>query len=431
MATGGLAVIRDNLYYVGGVKQAAWGTAVTPSTWFHRWLDGTDVIDGAQYGSEREGDTSPYVSLVWKTGQYWGFKIVEYARPQIIGYALQALMGSGSDTYTAPTKAGTLSASVAAGALTFSTATDLGNVGTLALNFDPGYSNALYEIQTVNLVSRTGVGPYTYTLANGAAFKNAHANAAVINSQSLHKFTRQMAGYDPYTYEIGYGLSTTTTHGAFRFTDAVCMDLTISGERGKPWKLEHNWIAATGKLLTALSVPTYEGSNRVGAAGGPFVWYQGSQWNINGAATNNAATIEQFSLQLKNTTAWDDLQSEALTPGYFLPGNFDASGSMTVEFQSWQQYYDMYFGSPTAANNATDDYHVGFESVDLICAPDAINTFEVNVPRINYTAAKLTPRLDGKPLKQPLSFTASKPEPGSSILDAVVLTLGNSNNSQY
>lgn len=430
MATGGLAVIRDNLFYVGGVKQAAWGTAVTPSTWFHRWLDGTDITDGAVYGSEREGDTSPFVSLVWKTGQYWGFKVVEYVRPQIAGYAFQALLGVNSDAYTAPTKSGTLSAQAAAGATTFSTATDLGNVGTLAMNFDPGYSNPLYEVQTVNLASKTGVGPFTYTLANAAVFKNTHANAAIITSQSLHKFTRQLVGYDPYTYEFGYGLAA-TTHGAFRLTDAVCTDITLSGERGKPWKLEHTWIAATGKLLTALLSPTYEGINQVGAAGGPLVWYQGSQWLINGANTNNAATIEQFSLQAKNGTAWDDLQSEALTAGYFLPGNFDVSGSMTVEFQSWQQYYDMYFGSPTAANNATDSYLVGFESVDLIAASDAINSLEISVPRINYTAAKLTPKLDGKPLKQPLSFTASRPVPGASPADILALTLGNSNNAQY
>src|SRR6185312_476147 len=140
MATGGLPAIRDNLFYIGGGKQAAWGTAVAP-TWFHRWLDSTDADGSVQYGSEREGDTSPYISLVYKSGQYWAFKVVEYVRPQIAGYALQALLGTGSDTYTAPAKTGTLAAAVVAGATSFTTTTDLGNLGTLALNVDPGYSN--------------------------------------------------------------------------------------------------------------------------------------------------------------------------------------------------------------------------------------------------------------------------------------------------
>lgn len=433
MATGGLAVIRDNLFYVGAAKQSAWGTAVTTPTWYHRWLDGTDISDSVQYGSEREGDTSPYISLVWKTGQYWSFKVTEYIRPQGVGYVLEALLGVGSDTYTAPTKSTTLSgAGNTAGSTSIVTVGDLGNVGTMAVNIDPGYSNNLYEVVTLDLTSRAGTGPYTYTIATGGKLKNSHAAAAVVTSQAKHVLTRQLVGFDPCTYEFGYGLATTATKGAFRVTDAVCTDVTLSGERGKPWKLEHTWIGATGKLLTALQPSvTYEGTNQIGAAGGPLVWYQGSQWLLNGAASGNAATIESFQVQLKNSVAWDDLQSEALTPAYFLPGNFDVSGSMTVEFQSFAQYYDMYFGSPTAANNATDDYHVGFESVDLICAPDAINSLEINLPSIYYTAAKLSPKLDGKPLKQPLSFTARKPTPGSTPADGAVFTLTNSLASQY
>lgn len=436
MATGGLSVIADNLAYFGRAKQAAWGTAIATPTSYHTWLDGSDVMDGAQHQTQRVGDTSPYNALAWKSGQYWGFKIVEYIRPYVAGYVLEALLGSGSDTYTPPTKASTVGAAgILAGGTTFPSVVDLGNVGSAALNFDPGYANPLYEVQTVDLTTRTGVStPWTYTLAAGGAFKNAHAAASVINSASKHVFTRQSGAYDPCTYEIGYGLTGSPIKGAIRMTDAVCTDLTITGQKGQLWRMEHSWLAASGKLLNtvqALTQTSYEGGNRLGVAGGPFGWYQGTQWNINGAGTGNGATIENFSLQLKNGTSWDDLQNELLTPNYFIPGVFDVTGQMTVQWASWAQYYDMYFGSPTAPNNTVDDYHVGYEALDLICAADAVNNFEIQLPKIFYTAAKLTPKLDGKALRQPLSFTALKNDPGATPADGFVFTLNNSSNAQF
>ena len=432
MATGGLAVIRDNLFYIGGAKESVWGTPVAP-TWFHRWLDSTDADGAIQYGQEREGDTSPYLSLIYKSGQYWAFKIVEYVRPQIAGYALQALLGTGSDTYVAPTKTSTVGAAgILAGATTFPSVVDLGNTGTGALNFDPGYANPLYEVQTVDFTTRTGAGtPWTYTLAGGAKFTNAHAAAAVINSASSHTFACQPYGFDPYSYEFGWGAAGAAISGAFRMVDAVCTGLTISGQRGQPIRFESDWLAASAKELTALQTPSYEGTNVVGAAGGPLVWHQGNTWNINGATTGNAATIQQFALQLRRSTTWDDLQTELVTPSGFLPGNIDISGQFSVAFVSWAQYSDMYFANTTFTNNAVDSYLVGYESLLLQWASDAVNTFKINLPRINYTAGKLSPKLDGKALKQPISFTASKPQPGASFSDAAIFTLTNSNNAQY
>lgn len=434
MATGGLSVIANNLAYFGRAKQSAWGTAVTTPTAYHTWLDGSDVIDGAQHQMQRQGDTSPYNSIAWKSGQYWGFKVVEYVRPYVVGAMMEALLGSGSDTYTAPTKSGTFAGAVTAGAATFTTTTDLGNTGSLVIGVDAGFSNTAYEVVTVDCTTKTGGPTFTYTLAASGTFKNAHSGGAAFATASKHVLTRQSGAYDPCTYEIGYGLPGSPIKGAIRMTDAVLTDMTITGQKGQLWRMEHNWIAATGKLLTSVQTLTqssYEGGNRLGVAGGPFGWYQGTQWNINGAGTGNGATIESFQLQLKNGGSWDDLQSELLTPVYFLPGTFDISGQMTVQWQSWAQYYDMYFGSPTAANNTTDDYHVGYESLDFICASDALNSFEIQLPKIFYTAAKLSPKLDGKALRQPLSFSALKNDPGSTPADAFVFTLNNSSNSQY
>ncbi len=432
MATGGLNVIENNLAYFGAAKQSAWGTAVTTPTWYHRWLDGSALIEGAQQTSQRVGDTSPAVSLSWKTGQYWGFKVVEYMWPQSLGYVLAALLGTNSDTYTAPTKSTTLSgASNTAGASSLVLVGDLGNTGTLALNVNPGYASTTYEVVSIDATTRSGSGPYTYTIAASGTLKYTHSAGETVNNLSQHVFTRQPTTFNPCTYEVGFGTSSNTTKQAIRLTDAVCTDLTISGQKGQLWQLQHNWIARTGTLLTSVQSITsasFEGGNKVGVAGGPFVWWQGSNWQINGSSSNNAATIENFQIQIKNSTAWDDMQSEVLTPAYFLPGNIDISGSMTVELVSFAQYNDMYFGSPSAANNSTDSNLVGYESIDITCASDAVNSFEITLPQVYYTAAKMESKLDGKAMRQPLSFTATAP---STLSAPLTLTLKNSASAQY
>src|SRR5690348_6602272 len=310
MATGGLNVIENNLAYFGAAKQSAWGTAVTTPTWFHRWLDGSALIEGAQQTSMRVGDTSPAVSLTWKTGQYWGFKIVEYMWPQSLGYVLSNLLGNNSDTYTAPTKSTTLSGSSnTAGSTSLVLVGDLGNTGTLALNINPGYASTTYEVVTIDCTTRSGSGPYTYTIATSGTLKYTHSAGETVNNLSQHVFTRQNTTYNPCTYEVGFGTSSNTTKQAVRMTDAVCTDLTISGQKGQLWQLQHNWIARTGTLLTSvqsISSTSFEGGNKVGVAGGPFVWWQGSSWQINSSSSNNAATIESFQRSEEHTS---ELQS--------------------------------------------------------------------------------------------------------------------------
>src|SRR5690242_6413178 len=102
MATGGLTPIRGNDAYVACGKQSAWGTAVAP-TWFPIWLQGSEWGAETKTTSEMQGDGSPHKAFLYKTGQYGLVKIVEYARPIGTGYSLQGLLGTNSDTYTAPT----------------------------------------------------------------------------------------------------------------------------------------------------------------------------------------------------------------------------------------------------------------------------------------------------------------------------------------
>jgi hypothetical protein len=434
MATGGMTTFRNNLFYVAGAKQSAWNTAITTPVWYHKWLDGTDVIDGAQHQAEREGDTSRYVSLVYKSGQYWGFKVVEYLRPRTAGFVFENFFGSGSDTYTGPTKSTTLSGSGnTAGSTTVVTVGDLGNTSNGYLNITPGLTSATYEVVNVDYTSRTGVGPYTYTLMNSGTLKQSHLAGDAVTSNSKHVFKPNSFQFDPCTYEIGYGVAGQGTRRAIRLTDCVCSDFGLVGDRGKPWRFEHTWIAASGKNLgnTLQASPAYEGTGVIGGGGAPFMFYQGSQWNVNGAATNNAASIVSVSIQGKAGVTWDEHVNESLNPTFFLPGDFDVSGNMTVQFQSYQQYDQMYFGSNNPATNATDSYIVGTESLDLIAQSDGINSLEINLPFTFYNAGRLSPKLDGKPMMQSLSFTGLRPPPQSTFSDPLILTLNNSANAQY
>ena len=431
--TGGLTPIPGYAFYCGYIKQSVWGTAVAPtgaSAWFSRWQDGTSAQPTTQVQKEREGDASPFINLIYKKGQYWGIKVVEYARPITVGRILQACLRSGSDTYTAPTMSGTLSASVVAGATSFSTALNLGTVGTLNLNATPGYSSTTYEVVTVDLTTKTGVGPYTYTLAAGGKFKNAHASGDTISTQSIHTLTPQAAPYDAFTSEIGWGSAVFTPAQAIRLTDSVCTQVDITSQTGMPLKVEHTWYGAASQLLAALSTVTLEGSDVVGAAGGPLMHSQaGSSWTLDGLNTGNAATVKQCKVSLKNSTQAQDFQSEGLVPNYFTPDNFDVECDLSVIFQSYRQYFEMYYGSGAATTGATDSYLTGVGSLAVTWAGDAINSLGISVPSAAYTAdVKMDPKRDGKAVQQSIHLSGQRSVGGPAPVTA---TLTNSLAAQY
>lgn len=426
--TGGLTPISENLFAIGWAKQTQWGTAVAPAFWW-QWLDGTDGNPMPKFKQERQGDTSPDISLVWKTGQWWEIKIVEYARPITAGCALQALHGSGSDAFTAPAKSTTLSAPVVAGATSFSSTASLGNTGTGYINFTPGYSSATYEALNVNLASQTGTGPYTYNLVAGQTFKNAHASSDPVTSGSIHTFTRQPLAYDAYSLDLGFGSPAGGIGQAIRVQDAVCVELDIDSQTGEWVKFTHTWYGCISSLDAALSTPIFEGQNVPGLAGAPFLHSQAQgNWTVDGATSGNAATVSKFSLKLKNSTAADEFQTTGLSPAYFRPGTIDRTGTLEVKFVSFAQYLEMYFGSSSATTGAQDSYLTGVGSLLTQYVADGINSLKVQMPAVSYTAGKLTPKLDDKPLPQQIAFTAQKTAPG---VVPHTITLGNSQASQY
>ena len=428
MATGGLTPIRGNDAYIGWIKQAAWGTPLAP-TFFWRWLDGSEWNPEMKLTSEREGDTSPFISIAWKTHQMGMVKVVEYARPISAGCALQALLGSGSDTYTAPTISTTLSSAVLAGATSLSTVATLGTVGTLAVAVEGGYSSTTGEIVTVDLTTHTGAGPFTYTLANAATFRLGHSNSGTVVSQASHALTRQTGPYDPYTLEWAYGHAGGTPSSAWRLQDAVCTELKISGQANHPIRFEHTWYGALSKLQAALSSPVYEGAGVIGTPSAPFRFDQGgSSWQIDGAGTGNAATIAKYDVTIKNSTDVQEFVTETLTPAYFQPGNCDISANLDVVFQNFAQYYETYFGSTAPASGSSDSAIVGVGSFQVTHTLDAINSLLLNLKNAAYQTAKITPKLDGKAVHQPIQLIGQR---SASVSNPFAATLTNAQNSQY
>lgn len=427
MATGGMTPLRDNLVYIGYGKQSAWHTPVA-ATGFWRWLDGSDASIEPKHAQEREGDTSPFVSLVYKTEQTGAVKIVEYLRPRTAGCALQAVLGSGSETYTAPTKATTLAANILAGATSFQSTADLGNTGTLACNFTPGVASQTYEVQTVDLTTKSGTGPYTYTLAAAAKFAYAHTSGDALTSGSTHALVRGLTSYDPFTLEVARGDGVNAPFQVVRFTDAVCTDVRITSAKGKPVQLEHTWYGAYELLKASNAVPVYEGNSVAGSTGGPMMhWNAAGTWTLDGATGGNAASIEQVVIDIKNATTANEFVSENINPDYFTLDNVDISAQAQVIFQSFSQYYETYFGSASPSSTARDSVLTGFGSLAATWSTDAINALAASLPNVAYTAAKVPFKLDGKPVRQALAMTAVK-TPAS---NPIALTLTNSQNSAY
>lgn len=431
MATGGLTPLRGNNAYIGWSKEAAWGTPLAPTS-FWRWLDSSAAGIKRKVTTEMEGDTSPHKSLAYTESEYGDLKVVEYVRPRTIGCALQGLMGSGSDSYSAPTATSTLSSGITAGTNSFSTAGSLGNVGaSVPFNFTPGVASTTYEVQNVNLASRTGTGPYTYTLAGSATFKFAHSSSDTVNNQSVHTFTRGVTTYDPYCIEVGRGDGVNAPYQVVRYVDAVCYDFTLTSAKGKPLKAEHSWYAASLKLQNANAVPVLEGSNVVGTPGGPLSHFMASgTWSLNNLTTGNALTVEQFQLKMKNTGTAEEFVTESFNPSYFTLDNFDITITLTVVFQNYDDYYMCYFGNTTSpAATAVDSSIVGQGQFSATWGTDGINSLACSVPYCAYTAADPgPPKLDGKPIRQQIQLTPLKSPTNA---QPVTLTLSNSQNSQY
>jgi hypothetical protein len=428
MPTPPITVGAENIICIGWGKQGAWGTPTVPSgqNWW-RWLDGTEANPETGFTMEREGDTSRYKSYVQKTSEYGKVVIVERARPNTVGCAIQAVMGTSSDVLTAPTFNTTLGASVSAGATTIKTVADLGNVGTLDVAIGP--LTATYEVVKLDLTTRTTPN-FTYTLAASGACKNAHSNADPVQTKAQHVMTPAATTYDPYCLEVQYGVSGTAPFGVEQYLDAVCTEVRLTAEKGKALMLQHTWYSRLIQRKAAFTSPvSYEGNGVVGTPGAPYVWNQAqNNWLLDGGAINGR--LERLELTIKNTTDPLNLLTDGLNPGYFTLDLIDIDGSAQYLFSDFNQYFKTYYGNTTTpTSTATDDYHIGTGSISTTWTADAINSMALNLSSMAYMAAKKAPpKLTGQALRQAVSFSALRtPAVGTPLM----ITLTNTANTAY
>lgn len=441
MATNATPALNRRLLYAAWQKQTAWNTPVTmASASFWRWRQGTKETPTHQYTEEKEGDTAAWETLSTKETMYRKFTVVEAVRPITAGCAIAAFCGTGSDTLTAPAKSTTLAAIVAAGATSFQSAGDLGNIGTLAASFEGGYSSATNETQTIDLTTRAGTGPWTYTLAAGARFAFGHANGGTVTSAAEHVIAPTLYAYDPYTVEFGYGNAAVSALGptrAIRLRDSVCYGLKLSGTRGgKYLMLQSDWWAAVSAVQAAgaFLTPVYEGGamsqQTAGNASSPFAFAQAlGNWQMDGATTGHATAIEQFSIQLQRGGAKpEDFINESLTPSFFMAGDVTVSGSMQVQFQTFQQLDEAIYGVASAGASAADAIAFVTGQFSSTFALDAVNSFGFSIPRARWAAPALDMNPQAGPVKLPLSFKALGP---SWQTAPISFTLKNSQTTAY
>lgn len=430
MATGGLTPLRGNNAQVGWFKQSAWGTGGLPTAWW-MWRKGTSHRDVPNDMAAKEGDAGRWENLAWRQDIYGDYKIAEAVRPRTIGCSLQAFCGDGSDAYVAPTKSTTLAANVLAGATTISSTADLGNLSTLAVNLTPGVASQTYEVVTLDLTTRTGAGPYVYTLAASGTCRYAHTSADALTSASTHVFTPQTGPYAPYATTFYRGNGSTAPFQAFQYGDSVCYDWSLrSGPAGAPLMAQHSWYARYGQLIAWGSpAPVLEGIGQTGLTGGPFSHNQAKgSWSLNSVTTGNAVTIDSFTLAGKNTTNVKEFLTEDIYPAYFTVDNTSLDIQLSLIFQTWTDYYNTYFGGISLANTKPSGL-IGYAPFAVTYTMDAVNSLAISVPWCRYVTAEPPVQDENAGIvKQTISLRAMT---SATFPTPFTITLGNSQAAAY
>ena len=430
MASGGLVQLRAANAYVGWTKQTAWHADLAPTNYW-KWRKGTTHDTKPKIQAYREGDTGRWENLAAKISQYHQFKVVEAARARTLGCGLEAFLGLGSDAFTAATQSTTLSSAIVAGATTFSVAASIGTTGTAYFYFTPGVASATFETANVNLASRTGTGPFTYTLQSGT-FRNAHASGDTVINGSTHVLTPQTLAYDPYAVEVGRGDGVNAPFQVFRYYDSVAYDWMLTSEKGgTPVLIDHSWYAGHAKLIGVNAVPVYEGSGQIGLAGAPFTHAnaQGS-WNLNGVTTGNMLTVERCVVKGKNTTSPEEWVTENVQPDNMTMDDQDITVELTVIFQTFTDYLNTFFGGVGTAgtlDSALVVYAAPF-SVTWTHA-DSLDSLALSVPYARYMTHNLPMDEQNKPIRANILVTAQRQAPSAAAV--ATFTLINSQNTAY
>lgn len=148
--------------------------------------------------------------------------------------------------------------------------------------------------------------------------------------------------------------------------NALCSDYTITGELGKPWLLEMNFLATTVPVRTAgygLTRPTF-------AASGNYLYWRDITTFFSAAATST--NCQKFMMKiLNNLDPFTGGRADGYAiPTIYTPGSIEASGGFTMQMLGFADY-DLYLAACGVAADigivATPFCAVSPKTVTLTC----------------------------------------------------------------
>lgn len=378
---------REDNFYIGFAKETTPGTPVAPSI-FPRWMDGTSLAIDTTIEVIKEGDGTRRNSTVIKNGQKVTIKLTAWLRPNELGFFESAALGSGSDSYTAPTVSTTLSSSSVVGATSISVAANAGLTGSTVIPLVIDAGLATEEI-ALFAPPATGAGPYTLNVSNtyngGNGLKVAHSSGHAVQSAATHVLTDQSDG-NYYTIECGIGSLFSGAGTTLRVRDCKVDTFKRSAKKGTILlhELQFTGIASTVQGSPAtVTLEQHQG----------FLFTQ-SAWTLDGSTTGDAPNVDEWFIEQKNNLDIA-IQTEQLTLAAIIFGTLEVNAHYSLVFTAAARLFQAYFGSGTGT---TDAQAVGLGSLTvLFTQPDTLQT-------VQYTIATLTfekvpwpvPKKDGK-----------------------------------
>lgn len=375
-----LVPLRASNAYLGVGKQTAQGTAVAPS-YFPRWLDGSSFEFDAKFEDIYEGDTTRRLSQIIKNGQQMKIKQVFYPRPNEVAFFEGAALGSGSDTYTAPTISTTTSGTNSAGATTLVTVGNGGltGTGTSYVIVDAGTANE--EIVALTTPG-TGTGPYTYTIAAGGTLKFTHSAGATVQGAGNHVLTDQSDG-NYYSLELSLGGASGLI---LRVRDCKVDQIKRSAKAGSGLTFEIDWVGCVTLVQVTPATVTLEAH--------PIFLFTQAVVTLDGVTTGDAPYLDSFDLTTKNTAK--AIQTERLTPDAILFTELAVDLAFGIIFQATTTRIQLTYLGGTAGT--TDAQAIGTGSL-LITFTQANQCFTLSYDLPNLTYVKATipqPKKDGE-----------------------------------
>lgn len=116
--------------------------------------------------------------------------------------------------------------------------------------------------------------------------------------------------------------------------NALCNDVTITGERGKPWDFEANFFCTSGLALSAgygVTRPTF-------AAVGNYLYWRDLLTFFSAAASST--NCQKFSIKVNhNLDPFPGVRADGLTlPTVYTPTEIEVTGSFTMQMLGYDDY---------------------------------------------------------------------------------------------